>query len=202
MKKSVVTEEESVLVVEPDFDIDSMKVPVTVTVNTPKLEKEYRRIANKLGTSFAETLHNADLAKYLAENSIEVYPIDKVKTYLEKKIAELPKPKPQYSDYGARRSSSRWTWNWMALRQQDILKSSGNFSKLYSDSNKPVSVEVLMTVEKIVDDLGPSRVHFYVSEFVKAARPTPRIVDPFLAVCANTSRLFVIERWDEPSFRS
>jgi hypothetical protein len=199
MKKTVV--EESVLV-EPelDFDIDTMKVPVVVVANTPKLEKEYRRISNKLGTAFAETLHTADLAKYLAENSIDVYPIDKVKAYLEKKMADLPKTR-SYDGWGERRTT-RWTWNWMALREQDILKSSGNFSKLYSNTNKPVPVEVLMTVEKIVDDLGPTHVHFYVSEFVKAARPTPRVVDPFLAVCSSTAKLFVIERWDEPSFRS
>ena len=196
MKKEIAVEE-SVLV-EPglDFDIDAEKVPVIVVTNTPKLEKEYRRISNKLGTSFAETLHTNDLAKYLAENSMTVYPLDKVKAYLLRKMADLPKPRDSWG------SGARWTWNWMALRDQDVLKSSGNFSRLYEDPNKPVPVEVLMTVEKIVDDLGPTRVHFYVSEFVKAARPTPRVVDPFLAVCANTSKLFVIERWNEPSFRS
>ena len=184
--------------VEPglDFDIDAQKIPVIVVTNTPKLEKEYRRISNKLGTSFAETLHTNDLAKYLAENSMTVYPLDKVKAYLLRKMADLPKPRDSWG------SGARWTWNWMALRDQDVLKSSGNFSRLYEDPNKPVPVEVLMTVEKIVDDLRPTRVHFYVSEIVKAARPTPRVVDPFLAVCANTSKLFVIERWNEPSFRS
>jgi hypothetical protein len=196
MKHETVVEES--LLLEPEIDIDSEKVPVMVLTNAPKLEKEYRRISNKLGTTFAEKLHTAELAKYLADNAMTVYPIDKVKSYLEKKMGELPKPRRDPYGYS---SSARWTWNWMALREQDILKTSGNFSKMYSDTNKPVPVEVLMTVEKIVDDLGPSRVHFYVSEFVKAAKPTPRIVDPFLAVCVSTNKLFVIERWDEPGFR-
>ena len=201
MKNTVVEES---LIVDPGeaFDIDALKVPVYVTVNTPKLEKEYRRISNKIGTVFADTLTTQDLAKYLADSNMTVYPMDKVRSYLEKKMEELPKPRVSRrrgSFYG---SQPRWAWNWMALREQDVLKKKGNFSKLYSNTNKPVPVEVLMTVEKIIDDLGPSRVHFYVSEFVKAARPTPQIVDPFLAVCANTSKLYVIERWDEPGFRS
>jgi hypothetical protein len=198
MKKSVAVEE-SILVV-PEFDIDSMKVPVTVVVNTPKLEREYRRLSNKLGTAFAETLSTLDLTKYLSENSMTIYPMDKVKKYLDQKAAELPKTKTR-DGWGSSRTV-RWTWNWLALREQDITKKSGNFSKLYG--TKAIPPEVLMTIEKIVDELGPTRVNFYVSDFVKASRPTPKPVDPFLAVCAaNTnSKLFVIERWDEPSFRS
>jgi hypothetical protein len=62
MKKPVVTEESVLVEPEVAFDIDSMKVPVVVVVNTPKLEKEYQRISNKLGTAFAEVLNTADLA--------------------------------------------------------------------------------------------------------------------------------------------
>jgi len=61
MKKPVVTEESVLVEPEVAFDIDSMKVPVVVVV-TPKLEKEYQRISNKLGTAFAEVLNTADLA--------------------------------------------------------------------------------------------------------------------------------------------
>jgi hypothetical protein len=195
MKKEIV---EETLLVEPefDFDIDAEKVPVIIASNIPKVEREYRRISNKLGTAFAEPLHTTDLVKYLAGNSMTVYPMEKVRIFLNKKLKSLPKVKQGRWD-----SPAKWTWNWLALRDQDVLKKTGNFSKLYAGS-KPVPLEVLMTVEKIADDLGPTRVHFYVSDFVKAERPTPRLVDPFLAVCVNTTKLFVIERWDEPAFRS
>ena len=198
MKKSIAVEES--LLVEPEgFDIDAERVPVIVQPNAPKLEREYRRISNKLGTAFAEPLHTIDLTKYLADNAMTIYPMDKVKKYLDLKVAEMPKTRRDPWGGG---SSARWTWNWLALREQDVVKKSGNFSKLYG--TKAIPVEVLMTVEKIADDLGATRVHFYVSDFVKAARPTPKPVDPFLAVCASsaTAKLFVIERWDEPAFRS
>ena len=201
MKRQTAVEDSVLVEPEYEFDIDAEKVPVIVAPNGPKIEREYRRISNKLGTAFAEPLSTIDLTKYLADNSMTIYPMDKVQKYLDTKVAEMPKGRT-YDGWGNSRMTSKWTWNWLALREQDVVKKSGNFSKVYG--TKPIPVEVLMTIEKIVDDLGATRLHFYVSDFVKASRPTPKPVDPFLAVCASTSKakLFVIERWDEPSFRS
>ena len=71
---------------------------------------------------------------------------------------------------------------------------------------KSIAIEESLLVESEDFDIDAerTRLHFYVSDFVKKERPTPKPVDPFLAVCATgaKAKLFVIERWDEPAFRS
>jgi hypothetical protein len=181
-------EVEDTLLAEVEEAIDSKKIPVSIIIGQ-KVDKEYRRLACKLGTHYRAPLTLQELTSYLAKNSITVYPASAVKSYMQKRIDELPKPK----------GYSKWAWKWYALRFSDMrIKGDKMVRELYK---KPVPVEVLMAAEKIADDLG-SGVRFYVSDIAKNERPTQRDVDPFLAVSCDAVPRFIIERWNEPAFRS
>lgn len=175
-------------------DIDSLKVPVRVTVGKKALA-EHQRIINRLGIHGANGLTPMDIEKYLQDHSYEVYPPESVKKYMDRKVAEInAKTSRRRNSYY---SSSTNKWRWVPLRMAQSRN--GAFCK------QVVPVEVLMTAEKIFNDLG-DQITFEVTEIYKSARRMPTsgtLVhgDPFMCVRVGNNR-YILERWDEPGFRS
>jgi len=160
--------------------------------STPADELDrYARLASELGIT---TIATEELLKaILADEAIHVYDLAKVSVYMyatvQKEIAKGAPP--------------NLVWGWVPLRERDAaarppvirnpFRQSIELPRVYT---KPVPYPVLCTVKKIVDRMGPDAVEFFVTDY-GVARP-----DPFLAVKAKGGfSMYVIERWDEPSFR-
>jgi hypothetical protein len=146
---------------------------------------EHEKLAKKLGiTCVSPEIGVQRLRQVLAEEGITCYDRKAVESYL----GEM-----------ARRSTDirGWpmTWAWFPLRQVDLspTRLTSESSTVYDNSEHPIPLPALMTMERIVDRLG-DQVRFLVGAITKG--------DPFLAVCARGSEeLFPFERWNEPSFR-
>jgi hypothetical protein len=147
---------------------------------------QYNALANKLGITQRATplLSSRALAVALKDLQITCYDRADVEKYMDRK----------------------GRWNWFPIRADD--KYSGNssainyrvtqhrFARIYGgyDSTlytSPIPYPVLLTIEQITEKVPYAR--FYVA----ALNDKP---DPFLAVVLN-DEVYVIERWDEPSFR-
>lgn len=152
-------------------------------------DEEYRALARELGVGTIE-MQNGELEQFLADNFIEVYPLEKVVAYMD---ALCKKQDEQRGGWG------RTTWDWYPLRDVDVdplpLRELGNAKN--TRYAKPVPMPVLQTVKRIADVFKDS-VRFCVTDC--------EVKDPFLLVGIKTPggvfKIHVIERWDEPSFRS
>lgn len=138
---------------------------------------EYMSVAKAVGFECPQMLQ-AELEAFLAEH-FHVYDPDKVTSYMNALCMR------EFDVNG-----NRVRWDWRPLRQQDMDESSP-WSGPY---DKFVPYPVLLTVKRIDEAFG-DRVQFYVTDYVS---PKP---DPFLAVSARGLPYYVIERWDEPTFR-
>lgn len=163
--------------------------------------EEHRKLARKYGLmTVSSTIACTKLVKVLQDEAITVFDLSKVQDYMDRKVR----------GHGG---FALGIWYWFPLRMvdratvrlEDMRESrerrkhqwtgtSGTFRTSAYDEIVPLPV--LMTVDRIVERLGNK-----VSFFVAAIDNNP---DPFLAVRMNDDpdRLFVIERWDEPGFRS
>lgn len=175
-------------VLEENLAMDALRLPLEIDYKNLQPCDQHKRLSNKLGTFFAARLTQLQLEECLRDNFIQVYPLAKVEEFMTAKAAAVPKE----SEY------HRVTWGWHPLRTIDRDRPAGvgpgGLSLIYS---KPVPVEVLMTVEKISDLLGTSA-RFYVADLVRVNLR----IDPFLCVTGHACPRYVIERWDEPTFRS
>ena len=147
--------------------------------------KEYAAIAEKIGFTNGALLE-AQLRDFFAEEGICLYDYSKVSLFLAEK---------------AKHEGPALIWCWKPLRKGDCgelasnvtWETNGYISK--SQYHGAVPYPVLLTVEKIAQRFG-EQVHFFVSDY-KAKDP-----DPFLAVTGVGIEWFVVERWDEPNFRT
>lgn len=153
-------------------------------------DADYLKLCRELGIEVAE-VREAKLRSFLADNFIECYDGGEVDAYLKRKaIEETGTP------YGR--------WYWRPLRQRDGALRARRIGYTASLANvgsantnlpydKPVPYPVLLTVKKLAafDDT----LEFYVSDY-EVKRP-----DPFLMVTGKGLPEFIIERWDEPSYR-
>jgi hypothetical protein len=163
-------------------------IPGAVSVQ-PSLGKDllatYLETARAIGMEPDQgALLNERIEQALSEENIQVYNNQDVTTFLDHKLGP--------------------TWVWAGLRPIDVEHLKGwhydvpkvrvvNFgSKPYSEA---VPLAVLLTVQKILTHVPEA--HFYVSAVAE-----PDDEDPFLAVVNQSSKMFVVERWDEPGFRS
>jgi len=148
--------------------------------------KEYLAVAEKIGFSNGAVLE-AQLREFLAEEGIALYNYNDVASFLARKAKDLS-------------TGEEHVWCWKPLRECDKL-SSGRWSASENgyvsarQYNGPVPYPVLLTVEKIAQRFG-NQICFHVSDY-ESKRP-----DPFLAVTAPGIGWFIVERWDEPDFRS
>lgn len=98
-------------------------------------------------------------------------------------------------------------WGWRPLRVADVTDGAG--SMIFSPTNtnrilvgvepynKPVPLPVLLTVQRLL--AAEPSAKFYVSDLLQE-HEQPANRDPFLMVVVG-GEAFIVERWDEPSFR-
>lgn len=154
-----------------------------------KQRTEYLEASAKIGLFGA-----AQLRMILEENSIEVFPLDKVCDYLD-----------QIYRYTGKDGQSA-TWGWRGLRRKDCTDrnygESPRHTFLAGPYRKEIPLPVLLTFDKIQSLMPEEEVVFgFISDEITAA---DRIPDPFLAVMTRNGRsseLIVVERWNEPGFR-
>jgi hypothetical protein len=157
----------------PPLHTEAIAKPDTATSELD----EYAALARELGIS-TQVVNDERLKAVLAEECIPVYDMAAVKKYMDSTV----------NNEKARGASLGLKWIWTPLRKSDA--GGGNCYV------HPVPLPVLLTVKKLVDRLGTDSVEFFVTDY-EVVKP-----DPFLAVRAKGSQTkYVIERWDEPSFR-
>ena len=158
------------------------------------MEKEYLEVAKAIGLQDSPAIFAGQLKEFLIQEVIPRYNGTAVADYM----AEL-----------CRRASVKTgreiTWEWKPLRPQDAVPfSSDTWTAHFGTYDVPIRTEqytgavplpVLLTVKKLIDRFG-DRVCFFVSDY---RDPKP---DPFLMITGVKIPCFIIERWDEPGFRS
>jgi hypothetical protein len=168
------------------------KSAVAVSVLDPGCDEQYRNLARSLGICDPAAV-NAELEAFLAEQFMEVYPLESVQKYMHALC---------HAQSNWDREFGRAQWDWLPLRKQDadgyVSVLTKNRGRLYnSDGKKPVPYPVLETVAAIAERFG-DQVRFCVTD-------VDLIPDPFLGVGARTAqgvfRMHVVERWDEPKYR-
>lgn len=163
--------------------------PVAVAVEIPEEEQtlmDYVALAKELGITSAQVAE-MELRLWLRAEAIHVYDMESVKLYMDEKVR---KEKPGHN------------WAWRGLREADHHRQIARANPAQNRSSIPwpspyphaVPMPVLLTVKRILERFKDA-VSFYVTDY-QVQKP-----DPFLAVQLHDSPLFVVERWDEPSFR-
>lgn len=150
--------------------------------------EQYRSLAADLGLN-AQALDSERFKGFISERGLTVYSRPQVDEYLHHKYA-LPKSNV----------TSLVQWGWRPLRAVDQVKGhadakNGVVQRGATPYSKPIPYPVLLTVKDIRDSFPSAR--FYVSDEMHAER----IPDPFLLVEIG-GESFVVERWDEPAFRT
>lgn len=179
------------------FERAPKPVPIADTAHVgddADLNKRHAELATKLGVLVKAPATDVALVSVLQEEGIRIYDLKKVEAYMDRLTRK-----------------SKTSWTWFPLRQHDVKSirpvdlnfpgrgrygwelRAGTFSMaVYKEA---VPYPVLLTVEKLVERLGED-VNFFVAAL-------NRDLDPFLGVRHKDAPdvMFVIERWDEPSFR-
>lgn len=156
---------------------------------------EYRRLCKKVGVRVPEAeLHDTEVELLLERLGIPVYNLEKV-----------------HKCMGRSADERRKDWYWIPLRERDRETSRGVRYPVWQRREngqlagtvrrdavyaKLIPLSVLATVEKILD-AAPEGLElcFLVSDY-EVARP-----DPFLALATWSGGFWVIDFWNEPSFR-
>jgi hypothetical protein len=172
-------------------------VPVVLQADVPDDLEAYIAKAKEAGLSEDSPIFTeVKLVQAIQDNNFSCYDYKTVAEYLCKVFR-------------------RESWGWYPLRSIDHSKTlwrpatlhaihnDVNFTKITSHSGfmqssfytKPVPLPVLETIATLNKAVGPS-LRCYVSDVVQVW------ADPFLLVMVyGGSRVFIVERWDEPSFR-
>ncbi len=150
---------------------------------------DYQKLAQKIGYRCVEAereLVENELEAFLHENGMAVYDYQAVTRYLDATVERMTKTLRE-----------RHAWRWVPLRQCDKGQVVAQLSTGMVTYTKPIPYPVLLTIEKVHERFG-ERLAMFVSDIYTVPK-----ADPFLGVSApGSERLFVIERWDEPGFRS
>jgi hypothetical protein len=147
---------------------------------------DYVALSKQLGVNTIP-LRLCELAQIVREETLGIYPYQDVASYLDQQAAALSQGKV-----------NRWKtyeWRWRPVKSYSSSSYYRHGSSSFSSEvyDKPIPREVLPTIARIVKRMPEAE--FYVSD-------VEQFQDPFLAVTVpGSDTLFVIERWDEPSFR-
>ena len=145
---------------------------------------DYIALSRQLGVNTIP-LRLCELAQIVREETLGIYSYQQVASYLDQQVAALSQGK-----------SNRWRtyeWRWRPVKPYSSYYRRGSDHISTEVYNKPIPPEVLPTIARLVKRMPD--VEFYVSD-------VEQFQDPFLAVTVpGSDTLFVIERWDEPSFR-
>lgn len=168
------------------LSIPSLSEPsrrIATAINEPS--EEYVQISKKLGINKIP-LRLLELAKVVREETLGVYSYEEVARYLDKQVEKLASARLE-----SWRSFYEWRWHPVKEYSSRHYRAGSHFET--SIYNKPIPPEVLPTIAKIVERFPDAE--FYVTDIREYK-------DPFLGVTVPGSEtLFVIERWNEPSFR-
>mgnify|MGYP001584228697 CR=1 FL=1 len=173
-------------VIEAQVAITTREVeaPVAITVE-PKLSDvgflEYKEVAERIGLTNQPAFLEERLSRFLLEENIRIYQKKRVYEYLNSKFPT--------------------GWEWRGVREEDCeyLKGwtshAGELSIRFGDRiyGDRIPFPVLLTIEKIKTAF-PKEVFFYINHATVHG-------DPFLMVSNRDIASFIVERWDEPSFR-
>lgn len=152
-------------------------------------DSDYLRLVEKLGIRSAAIL-TVKLEAILADEFIPVFDYEKVEQYLNNECLKRAQAQALAQ---AQDRLSYTSWCWKPVRAEDRKGTSGMPRVTRQLYQQAIPGEVLLTMERIAAKLPEAK--FFVSEIVDVA-------DPFLAVTVKgANKLWVIERWDEPSFR-
>lgn len=180
--------------------LPSKPEPAPLSVEAPSAE--YSLLAQQIGFH-PEELSRLEFELFLQRQGVQVYPLESVEAYMDALMLKLEADEPDPED--------EWRWFWRPLRDADssfIARQAyvhgefqGGFNFDGALYRRLVPMPVLETVNRLREafhaetnlDSGPA---FLVTDY---DTETP---DPFLAVSVNGLDLYVIERWDEPGFRS
>ena len=167
----------------------AVPIPVRVAVRPlmePSERDAYVKKASAVGVINGAVKEELLLA-FLEQSGLGNYSLARVEAYLDDQFG-----KPEY--YKA-------TWGWRSLRSgdQDQVtdhKHVGENGRIFRSGiyQGRVPYPVLETVERIA--AAVPGVYFFISD-----RALPGEGDPFLMVTAPGMNHFIVERWDEPSFR-
>lgn len=168
---------------------DEVELPTPTASRLPKSDlseterEEYGRVCAEVGFECGDLIRER-LKAFLHDENIHVYDNKQVVEYLDQELG---------SD-----------WEWRGLRQADVneLGATGKWHTTGGPrevmfANRPyrgaIPLPVLLTIQKV--QKAVPEVCFYISS------PKGNDGDPFLMLTTRYMGPYVIERWDEPSFR-
>lgn len=168
--------------------------PIPEAVKPPKPAPAELRIDGEERNQYlelAKSLGLMETAPILSEAILGVLVEENIHIYDNVQVAEFLNTQLGFEE-----------WEWRGVRPKDVEHLKGWFSHLgkyrvpYSSrvNSQPIPLPVLMTMQKVLDKLPD--VHFYVS-----CKKEPSNDDPFLCISGKNLGVFIIERWDEPSYR-
>ena len=157
----------------------------SLAVSVEEPSEEYVQLSHRLGINTIP-LRLVELAKVVREETLGIYPYEDVARYLDKQIEKLASSRSE-----TWRFLHEWRWRPVKDYSSRHYRSGSQFdTRVYS---KPIPPEILPTIARIVDRCPDAE--FYVTD-------VQELKDPFLGVTVpGSDTLFVIERWDEPTFR-
>jgi hypothetical protein len=157
----------------------------TSTLAIEEPDEEYIRLSKALGINKIP-LRLVELAQVVQEECLDTYPYEDVERYLDRRVQELRKKKSGFHYYYPE-------WRWHPVKEYSLHLSLSNPRFDCSVYNKPIPPPVMITIAKILQRIYDAE--FYVTDIREYK-------DPFLGVTVTGSdTLFVVERWDEPTFR-
>lgn len=162
----------------PDFDL--------------QFAEEYNAKAERVGVRQRVNIGNLCLINALRDAGISTYDVAAVEKYMDKK----------------------GTWDWRPARSEDwnkfrnkvtLRKTSHEYMALFGGMtmatyNEPIPYPVLDTMSKVIDRVKETAPQQLQNELFFVVASLNKYPDPFLGVGLG-DEFFVIERWDEPSFR-
>jgi hypothetical protein len=165
------------------------------------LRRQYRALVKELGLVQPGLLKDEALA-YFRERGTRIYDKAKVAAFLTDQYgSEKVLTSDEQRNWGI---ATLATWGWRGLRRADAIHSESwggnphtNGRMIAGQYTKPVPLPVLLTVKDVSARFPDA--HFYVSDDVTTG-DLRRGDDPFLLVIIERTN-FIIERWDEPTYR-
>lgn len=149
---------------------------------------QHAALARKLGVVVSAPAGAAQLQAVLREEGFSCYD----RAAVEKYMTELAEANVKnWIWYAARSADSR---KFDHTRGQWGLHNGTSVSEVYTEA---IPLPVLITMDRIIERMGAD-VRFQIAALCDAPK-----ADPFLAVShvSEPSKMFIIERWDEPGFR-
>ena len=132
---------------------------------------------------------------FLQKHEICVYPLEKVKTYMDSLVKELNSFRNRSKGWMKRMPltiAPKVKWIWVpATRIDPPIRI--NWEIFYS-YNKPIPMHAVEKMAILREEYG-AQVEFNITDYVSIQPP-----DPFLSVIFNGVR-YVIDKWDEPGFK-